>query len=70
MPLPRSASRSRREATCARTWRADLARYIGTRARASEVLNGKRPRTLAKIGKLREGLGLRAEALIRAPDAA
>lgn len=54
----------------ARTWRADLARYIGTRARASEVLDGKRPRTVAKIGKLHEGLGLRAEVLIRGPDAA
>ncbi len=54
----------------AETWRADLARYIGTRARVSEVLNGRPPLTLAMIRKLHEGLGIPAEALIRAPDAA
>lgn len=49
--------------------RKDLERYIGTRARVSEVLNGKRPLTLAMIRKLDEGLGIPAEALIRGADA-
>ncbi len=49
--------------------RKDLERYIGTRARVSEVLNGRRPLTLAMIRKLHEGLGIPAEALIRGADA-
>ncbi len=50
--------------------RKDLERYIGTRARVSEVLSGRRPLTLAMIRRLHEGLGIPAEALIRSPDAA
>lgn len=49
--------------------RKDLERYIGTRARVSEVLNGRRPLTLAMIRRLQEGLGISAETLIRSPDA-
>ena len=41
--------------------RADLEKLIGSRARVSEVLNGKRPLTVAMIRRLREGLGISAE---------
>lgn len=46
-----------------------LAEHLGTtRARASEVLNGKRPLTLAMIRRLRLSLGMSAEVLIGAPS--
>ena len=44
--------------------RKDLAMYIGSRARVSEVLNRKRPLTLNMIRKLHTGLGIPAEVLI------
>jgi HTH-type transcriptional regulator/antitoxin HigA len=43
----------------------DLVPYLGSRARASEVLSGKRPLTLRMIRALHEGLGIPAEVLIR-----
>jgi len=44
-----------------------LAEHLGTtRARASEVLNGKRPLTLAMIRRLTRSLGMSADALVGA----
>lgn len=43
----------------------DLIPFIGSRYRVYEVLNRKRPLTLAMIGRLHEGLGIPAEALIK-----
>ena len=48
--------------------RRDLEPYIGSRARVSEVLNRKRPLTLAMIRRLHTGLGIPAEILIRPVD--
>ena len=45
--------------------RRDLERYIGSSGRVSEVLNRKRPLTLAMIRKLNAGLGIPAEVLIQ-----
>jgi HTH-type transcriptional regulator/antitoxin HigA len=45
--------------------RIDLEPYIGSRARVSEILNRKRPLTLAMIQRLNTGLGIPAEALIQ-----
>ena len=42
----------------------DVAPILGTRSRASEILNGKRPLTLAMIRRIRERLGLPADLLI------
>ena len=44
--------------------RADLEPYIGSRARVSEILNRRRPLTLAMIQRLNQ-LGIPAEALIQ-----
>lgn len=43
---------------------ADLTPYIGNSGRVSEILNRKRPLTLAMIRRLTRGLDLPAEALI------
>ena len=43
----------------------DLERYIGPKGRVSEVLNRRRPLTLAMIRRLQAGLGIPAEILIR-----
>ena len=45
--------------------RRDLERYIGSRARVSEVLNRKRPLTMEMIRNLHKGLGIPAEVLIQ-----
>jgi HTH-type transcriptional regulator/antitoxin HigA len=45
--------------------RKDLEPMIGTRARVSEVLNGKRSLTIEMIRRLYEGLGIPADILIR-----
>ena len=45
--------------------RRDLEPYIGSRARVSEVLNRKRPLTLAMIRKLHAGLGIQADVLVQ-----
>ena len=46
----------------------DLAQYIGSAAKVSEVLNGTRNLSLNMIRKLTNGLGISAEILIRAPE--
>jgi HTH-type transcriptional regulator/antitoxin HigA len=43
----------------------DLARLLGSRSRASEILNRKRPLTLAMIHKLHNEWKIPAELLIR-----
>lgn len=45
--------------------RRDLEPYLGSRARVSEVLNRRRPLSLAMIRKLQAGLGLPADALVQ-----
>jgi HTH-type transcriptional regulator / antitoxin HigA len=50
--------------------RADLVPLLGTPSRVSEVLNGKRPLSLAMIRKLRERFGISADALIGQDEAA
>lgn len=47
--------------------RVDLEEYIGTRARVSEVLNGKRGLSIEMIRSLYEGLGIPLESLIARP---
>ena len=49
---------------------ADMAPVLGTRSRVSEVLNGKRPLTLAMIRRLHARLGLPADLLIAERSAA
>jgi HTH-type transcriptional regulator / antitoxin HigA len=44
--------------------RNDLANLVGSRARVSEVLNRRRPLTIAMIARLRDGLGISADILI------
>jgi HTH-type transcriptional regulator/antitoxin HigA len=44
---------------------ADLGRLLGSRQRASDVLNRRRPLTLAMVWKLHRKWGIPAEALIR-----
>jgi HTH-type transcriptional regulator/antitoxin HigA len=48
----------------------DLARLLGSRSRASEVLNGRRGLTPAMMAKLHRQWGVPAESLLRALDAA
>jgi HTH-type transcriptional regulator/antitoxin HigA len=48
-----------------RLTRADLAPYLGGRGRVSEVLNRRRPLTLAMIRRLHAGLGIPADVLVR-----
>ncbi len=45
--------------------RKDLEKYIGNRARVSEILNRKRALSISMIRNLQEGLGISAEILIR-----
>ena len=45
--------------------RRDLEPYLGSRARVSEVLNRKRPLTLAMIRRLQAGLGIPGEVLLQ-----
>lgn len=44
--------------------RADLEQWIGSRARVSEILNRRRPLTVAMIRRLRAALGISADVLI------
>ena len=48
--------------------RKDLETLIGTRARVSEVLSRKRPRTINMIRKIYEEMRIPAEVLIRPYD--
>lgn len=50
--------------------RNDLIPMIGSRARVSEVLNRKRPLTLAMIQRLRVGLRISADVLLGGPSVA
>lgn len=43
----------------------DLEPMIGSRGRVSEVLNRKRPLSMAMVWRLHQGLGIPAESLIR-----
>ena len=45
--------------------RRDLEPYLGSRARVSEILNRRRPLTLAMIRKLQAGLGIPAATLLQ-----
>ncbi|MBT8421450.1 MAG: helix-turn-helix domain-containing protein [Gammaproteobacteria bacterium] len=47
--------------------RKDLAGYIGSPSKVSEILNGKRPLSLNMIRRLSAGLGISATVLIRDP---
>ncbi|HUO50181.1 MAG TPA: ImmA/IrrE family metallo-endopeptidase [Candidatus Paceibacterota bacterium] len=47
---------------------ADLIPYIGTRARVSEILSGKRQLTLDMVRALEAGLGIPAKVLIQKPS--
>jgi HTH-type transcriptional regulator/antitoxin HigA len=44
--------------------RKDLEPMIGSRARVSEILTGKRPLTLAMVRRVRSGLGISADLLV------
>jgi HTH-type transcriptional regulator/antitoxin HigA len=44
--------------------RSDLVPLLGSRARVSEVLNRRRPLTVAMIRRLRQALGISADVLI------
>ncbi len=44
--------------------RVDLAKYLGTRGRVSEILNRQRSLTLAMIKKLHKEFGIPAESLL------
>jgi len=44
--------------------RQDLEKYLGSRARVSEILNRRRPLSLEMIRRLHDGLGIPAEVLI------
>lgn len=46
----------------------DLVPYLGSRAKVSEVLSGKRALTLSMIRALHEGLGIPAEVLVQSPE--
>jgi HTH-type transcriptional regulator/antitoxin HigA len=45
--------------------RTDIERYIGSRARVSEILNRKRPLTLPMIQRLHAELGIPADVLVK-----
>jgi len=45
----------------------DLIPLLGTKSKVSEVLNGRRPLTLAMMRKVHKGLGIPAEVLLREP---
>jgi HTH-type transcriptional regulator/antitoxin HigA len=44
--------------------RAHLEKLIGSRARVSEIFNGRRPLTITMIRRLRDALGISADVLI------
>jgi len=50
--------------------RSDIEKYIGTRARVSEILNGRRGLSIEMIRNLHEGLGIPLESLIGRPKEA
>lgn len=44
--------------------KSDLAKYLGSRSRVSEVLSGKRKLSLSMVKSLYKGLGIPAESLL------
>jgi len=48
--------------------RKDMIKYLGSQGKVSEVLNYKRPLSLAMIRSLTEGLNIPAEVLIHRPE--
>ncbi len=48
--------------------RQDMIKYLGSQSKVSEVLNYKRPLSLAMIRALTDGLNIPAEVLIQPPD--
>ena len=48
--------------------RRDMIKYLGSQSKVSEVLNYKRPLSLAMIRALTDGLNIPAEVLIQPPD--
>ncbi len=48
--------------------RKDMIKYLGSQSKVSEVLNYKRPLSLAMIRALTDGLNIPAEVLIQPPD--
>jgi len=49
--------------------RKDMVPFMGSKSKVSEVLNGKRPLTLAMMRALHTGLGISAEVLLKEPGA-
>jgi HTH-type transcriptional regulator/antitoxin HigA len=47
----------------------DLAPFIGSPSKVSEILSGQRPLSISMIRRLHEGLGIPAEVLVRDPGA-
>jgi len=47
----------------------DMVPYLGSKSKVSEVLNGKRPLTLAMMRAVNRGLGISAEVLLKEPGA-
>jgi HTH-type transcriptional regulator / antitoxin HigA len=45
----------------------DLIPFIGSTAKASEILSGKRPMSIAMFRRLESGLGIPAEVLLQQP---
>ena len=68
MPNPVDALKFRMEQQALK--QADLVPYIGNKSKVSEVLNRKRPLSLAMIRKLHNGLGIPAEVLLQEPGKA
>jgi len=68
LPDPVAAIRFRMDQQGLRA--ADLVPYIGSKSKVSEVLNGKRPLSLAMIRNLHAGLGIPAEVLLQRPGQA
>ncbi|MDB6109149.1 MAG: plasmid stabilization protein [Pedosphaera sp.] len=62
LPTPLAAIQFRMEQQGLRP--KDLVQYLGSPSKVSEILNGKRPLTLAMIRRLHDGLGIPAEVLI------
>jgi len=65
MPDPVDALKFRMEQQALK--QADLVPYIGNKSKVSEVLNHKRPLSLAMIRRLHNGLDIPAEVLLQEP---
>ncbi len=66
LPTPIAAIEFRMEQAGLRP--ADLAPFIGSRAKVSEILSGKRSITMAMARALHEHLGIPADVLLQKPD--